>query len=436
MRIFNRQETAAQRWNKVLLVLSGAAMLIDPLFIYLVRINKHKERLIGFDNSMGIQVGALRCIVDVSSVLISVLFESTWPSKVHLFTVCHLLQLLGAMWYTLAIRQEMYCWVAACVRHAGCDPVTMINYGNDKSTPQIDYSSFFNRTCPRGLTESGLNHGIYDDAFKSGILESQRFDQKFLYSFWWGLQSLRTFGQNLKPSTDGSELVFALIIVGFGLLLLSQVIDMIKTRVLALTFSTGETKKKQKAANRWMSSHFFPDELKTRFKQYLKYVWERDRDYQWYEILKYLPNDLRKDVNRHIWLPLIMRGPLFEKMDAKFLDAVCDRLKIVFYPEGSYIVREGDPVYEMFFIIRGKLQTTTTNGRVAGFYNYQDLSSGDFFGDELLTFALSNPLLLPGLPISTKTVRTRTRVEAFSLTDRDLKFIVFMFRSQLSIKES
>ncbi|CAN1751224.1 Cyclic nucleotide-gated ion channel 1 [Linum perenne] len=209
-----------------------------------------------------------------------------------------------------------------------------------------------------------------------------------------------------------------------------------QTRVRALTFSTGETKKKQKSASRWMSSHFFPDELKTRFKQYLKYVWERDRDYQWYEILKYLPNDLRKDVNRHIWLPLIMRGPIFEKMDAKFLDAVCDRLKIVFYPEGSYIVREGDPVYEMFFIIRGKLQTTATNGRVAGLYNYQDLSSGDFFGDELLTFALSNPLLLPGLPISTKTVRTRTEFEAFALTDRDLKFIVFMFRSQISIKES
>ena len=50
---------------------------------------------------------------------------------------------------------------------------------------------------------------------------------------------------------------------------------------------------------------------------------------------------------------------MFEKMDEQLLDAMCDRLKPVLYTEDSFIVREGDLVDEMLFIMRGKLLTTT-----------------------------------------------------------------------------
>jgi len=60
---------------------------------------------------------------------------------------------------------------------------------------------------------------------------------------------------------------------------------------------------------------------------------------------------------------------MFEKMDEQLLDAMCDLLKPVLYTEKSSIVREGDPVDEMLFIMRGKLLTMTTNGGRTGFFN-------------------------------------------------------------------
>ena len=118
---------------------------------------------------------------------------------------------------------------------------------------------------------------------------------------------------------------------------------------------------------------------------------------------------------------------MFEKMDERLLDAMCDRLKPVLYTDKSYIVREGDPVEEMLFIIRGNLISTTTNGGRTGFFNAVYLKAGDFCGDDLLTWAL-DPESSSNLPISTRTVQALTEVEAFALMADDLKFVASQFR--------
>ena len=114
-------------------------------------------------------------------------------------------------------------------------------------------------------------------------------------------------------------------------------------------------------------------------------------------------------------------------MDEQLLDALCDRLKPSLYTEKSCIVREGDPVNEMLFIMRGNLATMTTNGGRTGFFNTFDLKAGDFCGEELLTWAL-DPNSSTNLPISTRTVTAQTEVEAFALMPDDLKFVASQFR--------
>ncbi|CAL5042554.1 unnamed protein product [Urochloa decumbens] len=119
--------------------------------------------------------------------------------------------------------------------------------------------------------------------------------------------------------------------------------------------------------------------------------------------------------------------PMFENMDDQLLDAMCDRLKPILYTEGSCIIREGDPVTEMLFIMRGKLMSMTTNGGRTGFFNSDVLEGGDFCGEELLTWAL-DPTSTSSLPSSTRTVKTISEVEAFALSAEDLRFVATQFR--------
>lgn len=123
----------------------------------------------------------------------------------------------------------------------------------------------------------------------------------------------------------------------------------------------------------------------------------------------------------------VFQVPMFENMDYQLLDAMCDRLKPILYTEGSCIIREGDLVNEMLFIMRGNLMSMTTNGGRTGFFNSDVLKGGDFCGEELLTWAL-DPTSTSSLPISTRTVKTISEVEAFALRADDLKFVATQFR--------
>ena len=114
-------------------------------------------------------------------------------------------------------------------------------------------------------------------------------------------------------------------------------------------------------------------------------------------------------------------------MDDQLLDAICERLVSSLSTQGTNIVREGDPVTEMLFIIRGRLESSTTNGGRTGFFNSITLRPGDFCGEELLAWALL-PKSTLNLPSSTRTVKALVEVEAFALRAEDLKFVANQFR--------
>jgi cyclic nucleotide gated channel len=123
----------------------------------------------------------------------------------------------------------------------------------------------------------------------------------------------------------------------------------------------------------------------------------------------------------------LLQVPFFAQMDDQLLDAICERLVSSLCTKGTYIVREGDPVTEMLFIIRGKLESSTTNGGRTGFFNSITLKPGDFCGEELLGWALV-PRPTTNLPSSTRTVKALIEVEAFALQAEDLKFVASQFR--------
>ncbi|KAM0888040.1 hypothetical protein ACQ4PT_028630 [Festuca glaucescens] len=92
-------------------------------------------------------------------------------------------------------------------------------------------------------------------------------------------------------------------------------------------------------------------------------------------------------------------------MDEQLLDAICEWLVSSLSTKDACIVREGDPVNEMLFIIRGELESSTTDGGRTNFFSSMTLRPGDFCGEELLTWArMPNPSL--NFLQSTLTVRS------------------------------
>ncbi|KAH9731596.1 Cyclic nucleotide-gated ion channel 1 [Citrus sinensis] len=330
-----------------------------------------------------------------------ILTETAWAgAALNLFLYMLASHIFGACWYLYSIERQDSCWRDVCRKL------------ND--TNEIKNSSMF-------------NFGISIDALQSRVVEEHDFPKKFFYCFWWGLRNLSSLGQNLKTSTFVGEVFFAIFISISGLVLFALLIGNMQKYLESTTVRLEEMRVKRQDAEQWMSHRMLPENLRDRIRRYEQYKWQETRGVEEEGLLRNLPKDLRRDIKRHLCWDLLMRVPMFEKMDDQLLDAMCDHLKPVLYTEKSFIVREGDPVEEMLFVMRGNLVSTTTYGGRTGFFNAVYLKAGDFCGEALLTWAL-DPQSSSNRPLSTRTVQALTEVEAFSLMADDLKSVASQFR--------
>ncbi|KAK9126667.1 hypothetical protein Scep_015513 [Stephania cephalantha] len=236
-----------------------------------------------------------------------------------------------------------------------------------------------------------------------------------------------SLGQNLLTSTYVGEITFAIVIAILGLVLFALLIGNMQTYLQSTTARLEEWRIKRTDTEQWMRHRQLPQELKQCVRRYDQYKWVTTRGVDEEALLKDLPMDLRRDIKRHLCLDLVRRVPLFDQMDELMLDAICERLKPALCTEGTCLAREGDPVNEMLFIIRGHLDSYTTNGGRTGFFDLCSIGPGDFCGEELLTWAL-DPRSNIILPLSTRTVKAMCEVEAFALTAEDMKFVASQFR--------
>lgn len=337
---------------------------------------------------------------------------------------------LGASWHLLSVDRYTSCWKSLCKKENGSTKC-LLHYLDCSSFNQEGRKIWANTTtifknCNPENDDVEFNYGIFENALTKNVVFSNFFE-KYFYCLWWGLQNLSSYGQTLSTTTFIGETSFAILIAIMGLVLFAHLIGNMQTYLQSLTVRLEEWRLRRRDTEEWMRHRQLPEDLRQRVRRFVQYKWLATRGVDEESILRGLPADLRRDIQSHLCLDLVRRVPLFSQMDDQLLDAICERLVSSLSTEGTYIVREGDPVTEMLFIIRGKLESSTTNGGRTGFFNSIILRPGDFCGEELLEWALL-PKSTLNLPSSTRTVRALIEVEAFALRAEDLKFVANQFR--------
>ncbi|XP_042981506.1 cyclic nucleotide-gated ion channel 1-like isoform X2 [Carya illinoinensis] len=355
----------------------------------------------------------------------------------YYFLLCMLSShVVGAFWYIFGIARQGACWQIMCRKIGSCGYIDYPSCGN--KLDQADFVRQVIQACrivepaetKNSTDDFDFDFGIFTTVLKSGVMESSDFLGKFSYCFWWGFRSLSSIGQNLETSsTYLFEIIFVFLIATYGMILFFLLIDNLQKYTQSTTIRRVEEMMVRKTdAEQWMSRRNLPYCLRERIRQYEHYKWLETRGVEEENAIHNLPKQLRREIKRHLCFDLLMKVPMFAKMDQQLWNLLFDRLKPVVYTQGSYILREGDPVDEMLFIMRGNLTTITINGGITSFN-----STADFCGEELLTWALyAQPSTK--FPISTKLVVTETVVDAFVLMAEDLRTLASQF-PKLHIKE-
>ncbi|KAF7072718.1 hypothetical protein CFC21_077810 [Triticum aestivum] len=350
-----------------------------------------------------------------------------------LYMLCS--HMVGSFWYLLAVERLDDCWREKCAGLKFHQCRIYMYCGGKQEGDEDDFMKWrtmirqvlAQECAPVDNNGTGFSYGIYTSAMTSGVTHTNDLVPKILYCLWWGLQNLSSGAQGLETTHYKGEALFAIILAVFGLILMALLIGNMQTYLQSMTLRMEEMRLKRRDSEEWMRHRDLPDDLRERVWRHNQYKWLETRGVDEDGLVSCLPKDIRRDVKRHLCLRLVRRVPLFANMDERLLDAICERLKPSLCTETTYVVREGEPVDEMLFIIRGRLESSTTDGGRTGFFNKGLLKEGDFCGEELLTWAL-DPKAAANLPLSTRSVKALSEVEGFALHADELKFVAGQFR--------
>nr|ACA58352.1 putative cyclic nucleotide-gated cation channel [Sandersonia aurantiaca] len=360
-----------------------------------------------------------------------------WGFALNLIAYFIASHVAGGCWYVLAIQRVASCLQQQCEKNNNCDLVSLacskevcyhlpLPSGLDELSCETNLtasvgSQNYNPTC---LNPNGpYPYGIYNWALP--VVSSNSLAVKILYPIFWGLMTLSTFGNDLEPTSNWLEVIFSIIITLCGLMLFTLLIGNIQVFLHAVMARKRKMQLRCRDMEWWMKRRQLPSRLRQRVRQYERQKWAATRGEDEMEMVRDLPEGLRRDIKRYLCLDLVKQVPLFHNLDDLILDNICDRVKPLVFSMDEKVIREGDPVQRMVFIVRGHLKSSQCLSK--GIVATCMLGPGNFLGDELLSWCLRRPFI-DRLPASSATFECVEATEAFALNANDLRYITEHFR--------
>ncbi|BFG26596.1 hypothetical protein CerSpe_128710 [Prunus speciosa] len=479
--VLDPRSKRVQRWNRSFLLARGMALAVDPLFFYALSIGRGGTPCLYMDGGLAAIVTVLRTSVDAVHLChLWLQFRLAYVSRESLVVGCGKLvwdphaiashyvrslkgfwfdafvilpvpqavfwlvlpklireekiKVAGGCWYVLAIQRVASCLRRHCELSANCNlslacseevcyqflsPAgTMGNRCGGNTTASVV------RKPPLCLDVNGtFNYGIYQWALP--VISSNSLAIKILYPIFWGLMTLSTFGNDLEPTSHWLEVIFSICIVLSGLLLFTLLIGNIQVFLHAVMAKKRKMQLRCRDMEWWMRRRQLPSGLRRRVRHYERHRWVTMGGEDEMDLIKDLPEGLRREIKRHLCLDLIKKVPLFHNLDDLILDNICDRVRPLVFSKDEKIIREGDPVPKMLFIVRGHIKRSQSLSK--GMVGTNVLEPGGFLGDELLSWCLRRPFI-DRLPASSAMFVCLESTEAFGLNADDLRYITDHFR--------
>ncbi|KAK3415034.1 hypothetical protein EUGRSUZ_H00608 [Eucalyptus grandis] len=430
--VINPHAQAVQRWNKFFVISCVAVLFVDPLFLFLlyvpkdcmcVTLNRPMATILVFFRSMTDPMYLLHILLQFRLAYVAPETRVAGagdlvdhPKRIFL----HYLR--GYFLLDLLVAVPLPQVLIFSAKYA----MTFLRAG-----VLVQYILRLYRVLPLLVGQSPTGLSFYS-AWANFVINLLMFllAGHVVGSCWYllGLQQISTLAGNQTPSDFVPEVLFLMGIIGLGLLLFGLLIGNMQNFLQSLGRRRLEMSLRQRDIEQWMSHRRLPQQLRRRVREAELYHWAATRGVNEEMLLENFPEDLQKDIRRHLF-KFVKRVRIFAVMEDHIIDAICERLRQKIYIKGSKILHPSARIEKMIFIVRGKIESRGEDGVTS-------LCEGDFCGEELLAWCLESSsvnkdgrkIRPPGnWLLSNRTVTCVTNVEAFALRAEDLEEVTRIF---------
>ncbi|CAL9094891.1 unnamed protein product [Musa acuminata var. zebrina] len=357
----------------------------------------------------------------------------------------------GACWYLLGIQRATKCLEQQCMVTSGCRIRTMacadpVYYGTTTSIVDGERMAWAQNLHARSMCfdrSDNFEYGSYK--WVVTLVSNPNRLEKILFPIFWGLMTLSTFG-TIMSTTEWLEITFNIIIVTSALLLVTTLIRNIEVFLHSTTSKKQALQSRMRILDRWMRRRNLRFEIRKRVRQDERQRWAAMRGVDEFEMMRHLPEGMRRDIKYHLSLDLVRQvfvltissPPSFWLSNGLKFESIAgasvpthgragagEHMRQSHSHMGWTQQREGNLVHKMLFMVRGHLHSSQVLHD--GVKSYCMLRSGNFSDDELLSWCLRRSSV-DQLLLSSSTLVAVELTEAFRLDATDLRYVMQHFR--------
>lgn len=358
------------------------------------------------------------------------LTESDVHSRIHVFTLQNLINIISTIPFELILNEPFYLWLRL---------LRLYNFLAFASSNAI-----WKGISKRFQEKSGMGVAFVTMTFLSmllvlflhinscltflfGWVQGYTHDRLFIdnpqiikedlfsrYTFGFIVSVSNMFPIGYRPAGVYAQVVSVITNI-FGAYLYAAIVGTISTFSFGLNSSARLFKQKMDEVNEYLQSKNIHDDLKQRIRDYysLKY---RGKYFDELAILSELNDSLRKELTAFNCRQLIEKVPFLKRQvgdgrDESFIGRIATSLRPNWFLKNDVVFEQGEWGDVMYFILYGSVEIVV-NQRVVG-----ALHEGNFFG-EVAVMAKSSRMA---------TVRVTTNSVLYSLSRADFETILYDF---------
>ncbi len=199
----------------------------------------------------------------------------------------------------------------------------------------------------------------------------------YLRSLYWCISTITTIGYGDITPANNAQIVYAMIVMIFGVGMYGYVIANISTIIGNLQPARTRYLANMEKLGAFMRSREIPPAMQRRIRDYYGYVWEHRLGYDETSIVQGLPPGLLVEVSLFLKRDIIQKVPFLKGAGEDLIREIALVMHPVVYTPGDFVFRAGEPGTDMFFIARGHCEVVGTDGATI----VATLREGDFFGE-------------------------------------------------------
>jgi voltage-gated potassium channel len=204
----------------------------------------------------------------------------------------------------------------------------------------------------------------------------------YIRAVYWTITTLATVGYgDITPDTK-AQMIYASLTMLVGIGFFGFVLGNIASLLVRLDAAREAHLETLSRVDSFMRGNAMPAPLRSRVREYYRYVWKSHQGHNVNAILDDLPPKLRADVSLFLNAEMIENVPILKGADRRLLEELVIELKPRVIIPGEVFFCTGDPGDGMYFILRGAVEIVAADGTVLA-----TLGASSFFGEGALLAA-------------------------------------------------